>query len=62
MQLIIIFIYSFAYNQFNLLNNQASMNLIYTLYKTYINGKLRYKQEKNNEWRWELYNCLNTID
>lgn len=38
------------------------MNLIYTLYKTYINGKLRYKQEKNNEWRWELYNCLNTID
>lgn len=62
MQLIIIFIYSFAYNQFNLLNNQASMNLIYMLYKTYINGKLRYKQEKNNEWRWELYNCLNTID
>lgn len=62
MQLIIIFIYSFAYNQFNLLNNQTSMNLIYTLYKTYINGKLRYKQEKNNEWRWELYNCLNTID
>lgn len=31
------------------------MNLIYTLYKTYINEKLRYKQEKNNERRCELF-------